>query len=46
MKLDAWCAVSVRKIVVPVFFDETIDCKKYLHVERTAFSIPPVICEM
>jgi hypothetical protein len=43
VKVGVGCAVSAR-IVVPVFFNETINCEKYLHVERAAFSIPPVIC--
>jgi hypothetical protein len=29
-----------------VNFNETINCEKYLHVERTAFSTLPVICEL
>jgi hypothetical protein len=40
------CAVSERKSVVPVIFNETINCKKYLRVEKTAFSAPPVIWEL
>jgi hypothetical protein len=46
VKAGVWCAVNARKIVVPVFFNETINCEKYLRVERTAFSTPPVICEL
>jgi hypothetical protein len=41
-----WCAVSARRNVVPVFFDETIDSKKDLRVEGTAISTPPVVCEL
>jgi hypothetical protein len=33
-----------EEILLPVF-NETI-AKKYLRVERTAFSTPPVICEL
>jgi hypothetical protein len=44
VKVGVWCAVSVRRIVVPVSFNETINCEKYLRLERTAFSTPPVIC--
>jgi hypothetical protein len=46
VKVGVWCAVSERRIVVPVFFNEAINCEKYVHVERTAFSIPPVICKL
>jgi hypothetical protein len=46
LKVGAWCAVSARRTVVPVFFDETVNCEKYLRVERTAFSTPSVICEV
>jgi hypothetical protein len=45
VKVGVWCAVSARMIVEPVF-NETINCEKYLHVERPAFSTPPVICEL
>jgi hypothetical protein len=45
VKVGVWCAVSARRIVVPVFFNGTI-VKKYLRVERTAFSTPLVICEL
>jgi hypothetical protein len=37
---------SAKRNVVPVFFNKTINCKKYLCTERTAFSIPPAICEL
>jgi hypothetical protein len=46
MEVGVSCAVSARRIVVPVFVNETINYEKYLRVERTAFSTPPVICEM
>jgi hypothetical protein len=42
---ESLCAVSSRKIDVPVFFNETFNYEKYLCVERTAFSTPPVIYE-
>jgi hypothetical protein len=37
VKVGVWCAVSARRIVVPVFFDETINLEKYLHVEGQRF---------
>jgi hypothetical protein len=37
VKVGVWCAVSARRIVVPVFLKETINYEKYLRVERTAF---------
>jgi hypothetical protein len=37
---------SARKIVVHVFFNERINCEKYLREERTIFSTPPFICEL
>jgi hypothetical protein len=46
VKVGVWCAVSARKIVVPVFFNEAVNCGKYVRVERTAFSTHPVICEL
>jgi hypothetical protein len=46
VKVGVWCAVSARRNVVPAFLNETINCKKYLRVERMAFSTPPVICEL
>jgi hypothetical protein len=39
-------AVSARKIVVPVIFNETINCKRYLLGGKTAFSASPVIYEL
>jgi hypothetical protein len=44
VKVGVWCAVSARRNVVPVFFNETFS--KYLHVERMVLSTPPVICEL
>jgi hypothetical protein len=46
VKVGVRCAVSARRIVVPVFFDETINCEKYVRVERTVFSTPPLNCEL
>jgi hypothetical protein len=46
MKVGAWCAVSARRVVVRVFFNETINCEKYLRVHRTPFPTPSVICEL
>jgi hypothetical protein len=46
---ESWCLVCCkckRRIVVPVFFNKTINCEKYLCAESTAFSTPPVICEL
>jgi hypothetical protein len=37
MKVDVLCAVSARRIIVPVLFDETINFKRYLHVEGQDF---------
>jgi hypothetical protein len=38
VKFVVWCAVSD--------FKETTNCKKYIRVETTAFSTPPVVCEL
>jgi hypothetical protein len=32
VKVSVWCAVSVRKIVVTVFFNERINREKYVQV--------------
>jgi hypothetical protein len=32
VKVDVWCAVNARRVVGPVFFNETINCKKYVQV--------------
>jgi hypothetical protein len=32
VKAGVWCAVSARKIVGPVFFNETINCKRCVQV--------------
>jgi hypothetical protein len=37
VKFGVWCAVSARWIVVPVTFNETVNCEKYLCVERQHF---------
>jgi hypothetical protein len=44
----SWCLVccKYKKEYCTCVFNKTIKCKKYLRVERTAFSAPPVICEL
>jgi hypothetical protein len=37
LKVGVWCAVSARETVVPVFFNETINCERYLCVEGQHF---------
>jgi hypothetical protein len=37
---------SARRNVLPVFLTKQLIAKKYLRVKRTAFSTPPVICEL
>jgi hypothetical protein len=32
VKVDVWCALSARRIVGPVFFNETINCERYAWV--------------
>jgi hypothetical protein len=32
LKVGVWCAVSARRIVGPVFFNETINCERYVQV--------------
>jgi hypothetical protein len=32
VKDSVWCAVSARRIVGPVLFNETIKCERYVHV--------------
>jgi hypothetical protein len=32
VKVGVWCAVGARRIVVPVFFNETINFKRYVQV--------------
>jgi hypothetical protein len=45
---ESWCLVCCKgkKDCCISVFNETINCEKYLHIERTAFSTPPVICEL
>jgi hypothetical protein len=43
VKVGVWCAVSARRIVVPMVFNETVNYEGYLHA---AFSTPSVICEL
>jgi hypothetical protein len=45
-EVGVWCALSARSTVGPVFFNETVNCEKYLRVERTEFSSPPANCEL
>jgi hypothetical protein len=33
VRVGVWCAVSARRIDVPVFFNKTINCERYLRVE-------------
>jgi hypothetical protein len=46
--VGVWCAVKARRIVVPVFFNETINCERYLLicVEGQHFQTSPVMCEL
>jgi hypothetical protein len=37
VKVGVWCAVSARRIIVPVFLNETINCEKYLRAEGQYF---------
>jgi hypothetical protein len=32
LKVDVWCAVSARRIVVPVLFNEIINCERYVQI--------------
>jgi hypothetical protein len=45
---ESWCPVccKCKKDCCTCVFNETINCEKYLCVERIAFAIPPVICEL
>jgi hypothetical protein len=38
VKVGVWCAVSVRRIVGPVFFNGTINCERYVQVILGQFS--------
>jgi hypothetical protein len=37
VKVGVWCAVGAKLNVVPVFFNETINCEKYLCAEGQRF---------
>jgi hypothetical protein len=37
VKVGVWCAVSVRRFVVCAFFNETVNCERYLCVEGHHF---------
>jgi hypothetical protein len=37
VKVGVWCALSARRVVVPVSFNETINCERYLRVEGRHF---------
>jgi hypothetical protein len=37
VKVGVWCAVSARRSGVPMFFNETIHCERYLHVDGQHF---------
>jgi hypothetical protein len=37
MKVGGWCTVSARRIVGPVFFNETINCERYILVSLAQF---------
>jgi hypothetical protein len=45
---ENWCPVccKCKKIYGTSAFNATINCEKYLPVERIAFLTPPVICEL
>jgi hypothetical protein len=32
VKVGVWCALSARRIVGPVFFNENINCDRYVQV--------------
>jgi hypothetical protein len=32
VKVGVWCAISARRIVGRVFFNETINCERYVQV--------------
>jgi hypothetical protein len=44
VKVGVWCAVSARRIVGPVFFNETINCERYVQVILWQF-IPELTVE-
>jgi hypothetical protein len=37
VKIGVWYGVSARRIVGPAFFNKTINCERYLHVEGQHF---------
>jgi hypothetical protein len=43
VKVGVWCAVNARRIVGPAFFNETINCERYVQVILGQF--PPEITE-
>jgi hypothetical protein len=32
VKVGVWCGVSARRIVGPLFFNETVNCERYVQV--------------
>jgi hypothetical protein len=46
VKFCVWCAASARRIVEPVFFNETFNWERYVQVILGKLSAPPVICEL
>jgi hypothetical protein len=36
-KVGVWCILSARKIVGPVFFNETINCERYVQATLRQF---------
>jgi hypothetical protein len=40
---ESWC---LGCSCCAVFFNETVNCEKYLHAGGTSFSTPPVICAL
>jgi hypothetical protein len=39
VKVGVWCAVSAKRNVLHVFFNETINCERYLRVEGQCFQL-------
>jgi hypothetical protein len=37
VKAGVWCALSARRIVGPVFFNETINCERYVWINLRQF---------
>jgi hypothetical protein len=46
MKFGVCCVVNCNKNYYTCVFNDTVNCEKYLRVERTSFSTPPLICEL